>query len=223
MSHATTDNRLITQQVQIRTGSVKLNGDLSLPAKATGIVIFAHGSGSSRNSPRNQFVARTLNDFGFATLLFDLLTTNEEAVDRQTDHLRFNIPLLAERLIDATYWTKVQLDHLDVGYFGTSTGGAAALVAAAELGHLVGAVVSRGGRSDLAADALPRVTAPTLLVVGASDHTVVEQNESAYARLRCEKELKLVAGATHLFEEPGTLTEVATSAAQWFERHLIAK
>jgi len=197
-----------------------LEGDLIIPAGAQGVVLFAHGSGSTRHSPRNQFVARTIREVGVGTLLFDLLTKEEEAIDMRTRHLRFDIGLLAQRLIDATYWIKGDLDYLQVGYFGSSTGGGAALVAAAELGETVGAVVSRGGRPDLAGDALPLVKAPTLLIVGGLDYPVIEMNREAYARLRCEKELKIVPGATHLFEEPGTLEEVARLAAEWFQKHL---
>jgi pimeloyl-ACP methyl ester carboxylesterase len=197
-----------------------LEGDLIIPAGAQGVVLFAHGSGSSRHSPRNQFVARTIREVGVGTLLFDLLRKEEEAIDMRTRQLRFDIGLLAQRLIDATYWIKGDLDYLQVGYFGSSTGGGAALVAAAELGENVGAVVSRGGRPDLAGEALPRVKSPTLLIVGGLDYPVIEMNREAYARLRCEKELKIVPGATHLFEEPGTLEEVARLAAEWFQKHL---
>src|SRR2546425_9438509 len=191
-----------------------------MPDGAQGVVLFAHGSGSGRHSPRNQFVARTIREAGVGTLLFDLLTKEEEAVDVQTRHLRFDIGLLAERLVDATYWLKGDLSHLGIGFFGSSTGGGAALVAAAELGEAIGAVVSRGGRPDLAGDALPKVRCPTLLIVGGLDYPVIEMNEEALARMRCEKELKIVPGATHLFEEPGTLQEVARLAADWFGRHL---
>jgi len=197
-----------------------LQGDLIIPAGAKSVVLFAHGSGSSRHSPRNQFVARTIREAGVGTLLFDLLTPEEEAIDAQTGHLRFDIGLLAGRLIDATYWLKGDLEYLLIGYFGSSTGGGAALVAAAELGETVGAVVSRGGRPDLAGEALPLVKAPTLLIVGGLDYPVIEMNREAYARLRCEKELKIVPGATHLFEEPGTLEEVSRLAADWFQKHL---
>src|SRR6267154_67599 len=206
--------------VEIRSGAAMLQGELSIPGGAKGVVLFAHGSGSSRHSPRNQFVARTIREAGVGTLLFDLLTKAEEAVDVHTAHLRFDIGLLAERLIDATYWVKGEFDYLSVGYFGSSTGGGAALVAAAELGDSVGAVVSRGGRPDLAGDALPNVKAPTLLIVGGLDYPVIEMNKSALARMSCEKELKIVPGATHLFQEPGTLQEVARLAADWFQRHL---
>jgi dienelactone hydrolase len=186
-------------------------------------VLFAHGSGSSRHSPRNQFVARRIREAGVGTLLFDLLTREEESVDIYTRQLRFDIRLLARRLLDATDWVKREADlwHLRIGYFGASTGGGAALVAAAELGEEVGAVVSRGGRPDLAGpSALQRVNSPTLLIVGGFDEPVIKMNEEAYAWLRCEKELKIVPGATHLFEEPGTLEEVARLAAEWFQMHL---
>lgn len=208
------------QAVHIRSGNVQLEGDLSIPDDAEGVVLFAHGSGSSRHSPRNQFVARTIREAGVGTLLFDLLTGEEEAVDMHTAHLRFDIELLATRLIDATYWIKAKLDYLNVGYFGSSTGGGAALMAAAELGNTVGAIVSRGGRPDLAGNALPRVESPTLLIVGGLDYPVIEMNKAALARMRCEKELRIVPGATHLFEEPGTLEQVANWAAEWFGSYL---
>jgi putative phosphoribosyl transferase len=208
------------QNIAIPMGRNMLQGDLSIPESARGIVLFAHGSGSSRHSPRNQFVARTIRAAGVGTLLFDLLTKEEEQIDLRTAQLRFDIGLLAERLMGATEWIKQQLDRLRVGYFGSSTGGGAALVAAAQLGEEIGAVVSRGGRPDLAGDALPRVKASTLLIVGGWDHPVIKLNEYAYALLRCEKELKIIPGATHLFEEPGTLEQVAELAAVWFDRHL---
>src|SRR5437867_2658489 len=220
MSQAMKTAAVQANDVQIRSGAVQLSGDLIIPSHAQGVVLFAHGSGSSRHSPRNQFVARTIREAGVGTLLFDLLTPQEEAVDIYTRQLRFDIGLLAERLIDATYWVKGELDSIRVGYFGSSTGGGAALVAAAKLGDSVGAVVSRGGRPDLAGDALPQVKSPTLLIVGGLDYPVIEMNEAAFARLRCEKELKIVPGATHLFEEPGTLEQVSDLAAQWFRRHL---
>jgi putative phosphoribosyl transferase len=206
----------------IPSGQITLEGELNVPARATGVVLFAHGSGSSRHSPRNQFVARTIREAGIGTLLFDLLTREEEALDISTRHLRFDIGLLAKRLIDANNWLKKKADtsHLRVGYFGASTGGGAALVAAAELGEEIGAVVSRGGRPDLAGDALAKVKSPTLLIVGGLDYAVIRMNEDAYRQLRCEKELKIVPGATHLFEEPGALEEVARLAAEWFQRHL---
>jgi putative phosphoribosyl transferase len=199
-----------------------LEGELIVPVGATGVVLFVHGSGSSRHSPRNQFVARTIRGMGIGTLLFDLLTPEEEAVDVKTRHLRFDIRLLADRLVDATNWLKStpETSHMTVGYFGASTGGGAALVAAAEVGEDIGAVVSRGGRPDLAGDALPQVKSPTLLIVGELDVQVIRLNQKAYASLRCEKELVIVPEASHLFEEPGTLEEVASLAAGWFQRHL---
>jgi pimeloyl-ACP methyl ester carboxylesterase len=207
---------------QIPSGQIMLEGELSIPEGATGVVLFGHGSGSSRHSPRNQFVARTIREAGIGTLLFDLLTPEEEAVDVSTRHLRFDIGLLAERLVDATNWLKRKPDksHLRVGYFGASTGAAAALLAAAEFGEEIGAVVSRGGRPDLAGDALAQVRSPTLLIVGGLDIPVIRLNQEAFAKLRCEKELVIVPGATHLFEEPGTLEEVAGLAAEWFQSHL---
>ena len=186
------------------------------------MVFFAHGSGSSRHSPRNQFVARTLNEAGLATLLFDLLTQDEEAIDMQTRELRFNIDLLAERLVHATKWAKQQPQTRDlrIGYFGSSTGGAAALVAAVDLSQDIGAVVSRGGRPDLAGEALPKVQAATLLIVGGNDDIVIELNEQARDRMRCEVKLEVIPGATHLFEESGALEKVATLANDWFVKHL---
>ncbi|OLD54415.1 MAG: hydrolase, partial [Armatimonadetes bacterium 13_1_40CM_3_65_7] len=183
------------------------------------------GSGSSRHSPRNQFVARTLNDARLATLLFDLLTQGEEAMDMRTRKHRFNIGLLAERLVHAARWAKQQKQTRDlrVGYFGSSTGGGAALVAAAELPQDVGAVVSRGGRPDLAGDALPKVQAPTLLIVGGNDDIVIELNEMARDQMRCEVKLEILPGATHLFEEPGALEKVASLASDWFVKHIGAK
>src|SRR3989440_10657850 len=221
MSQATKTAITQTKDVHIRSGDIQLDGDLNIPEGAQGVVLFAHGSGSSRHSPRNQFVARTIRDAGVGILLFDLLTRDEEAVDMHTAHLRFDIGLLATRLIDATHWIKGELDYLNVGYFGSSTGGGAALVAAAELGETVGAVVSRGGRPDLAGDALPKVQSPTLLIVGGLDYPVIEMNKAALARMHCEKELKIIPGATHLFEEPGTLEQVADLAAEWFQRQLV--
>ena len=209
-------------EVQIPAGRIALSGNLSLPEGATALVLFAHGSGSSRHSPRNQFVARTLNDAGLATLLFDLLTQKEEAIDTQTRELRFDIHLLAERLLHATKWAKrqEQTRDLGIGYFGSSTGGAAALVAAADNPLDAGAVVSRGGRPDLAGDALPKVQAPVLLIVGGNDDIVIELNEQARDRMRCEVKLEIIPGATHLFEEPGTLEKVAKLASDWFVKHI---
>ena len=193
-----------------------------MPEGATVLVLFVHGSGSSRHSPRNQFVARKLNDAGLATLLFDLLTQEEEATDMHTREHRFNIGLLAERLVHATRWAKQQEETRDlrIGYFGSSTGGAAALAAAAEIPQDVAAVVSRGGRPDLAGDALPKVQAPTLLIVGGNDDIVIELNEMARDQMRCEVKLEIVAGATHLFEEPGALEKVAKLASDWFSLRL---
>jgi dienelactone hydrolase len=212
-------------EVQIQAGPAVLSANLTIPDGGVALVLFAHGSGSSRHSPRNQFVARTLNDAGLATLLFDLLTPEEEAIDMHTREHRFNIGLLAERLVYATRWAKQQKQTRDlrVGYFGSSTGGGAALVAAAEIPQDVGAVVSRGGRPDLAGDALPKVQAPTLLIVGGTDDIVIELNEMARDQMRCEVKLEIVAGATHLFEEPGALEKVAKLASDWFNAHLAAK
>jgi putative phosphoribosyl transferase len=207
-------------EVAIPIGSQRLTGELVTVSNA--VVIFAHGSGSSRHSPRNQYVARVLHEAGLGTLLFDLLTPGEEEAEYFTHHLRFNIELLAERLDGATEWLKTQegSDNFRIGYFGSSTGGAAALVAAAKLGDEVGAVVSRGGRPDLAVAYLPRVSAATLLIVGANDTPVIEMNEEAYKHLGCDKELRLIPGASHLFEEEGALETVARLAAEWFQRHL---
>ena len=209
-------------EVQIQVGREILPGNLTIPENAVALVLFAHGSGSSRHSPRNQFVARTLNGAGLATLLFDLLTPEEEATDMRTREHRFNIGLLADRLVHATRWARrqEQTRDLQVGYFGSSTGGAAALVAAAEIPNDVRAVVSRGGRPDLAGDALPNVQAPTLLIVGGNDDIVIELNEMARDRLRCEVKLEIVPGATHLFEESGALEKVAKLASDWFGKHI---
>jgi dienelactone hydrolase len=208
--------------VRIEAGSVLLEGNLSLPEGARGIVLFAHGSGSSRLSPRNRHVAKLLNQARLATLLVDLLSPEEEAVDLRTAQLRFNIGLLAERLVGITDWLVKEPDAqpLRIGYFGASTGAAAALVAAAERPKMVRAVVSRGGRPDLAGPALAHVEAPTLLIVGGNDLLVIELNRAALVQLRSEKRLVIVPGATHLFEEPGALDEVARLAREWFERYL---
>lgn len=204
--------------VTVPAGSVLLEGDLSVPTAAHGVVLFAHGSGSSRKSPRNRYVADLLSESCLATLLTDLLTEDEQEVDLQTAHLRFDIPLLAKRLITITEWLAQhsEVAGLPIGHFGASTGAAAALVAAAELPNVVRAVVSRGGRPDLAGAALPRVAAPTLLIVGGADHAVLDLNRKAMAKMHCEKELSIVPGASHLFEEPGTLTKVAGLARDWF-------
>jgi len=212
------------QAVHVPAGEVSLDGDLDLPDGARGIVLFAHGSGSSRLRPRNRHVARLLNEAGLATLLVDLLTPEEEAFDARTARLRFDIDLLAERLVEVTDWLgdRAETRGLRRGYFGASTGAAAALVAAAARPQVVHALVSRGGRPDLAGPALPLVRAPTLLIVGGEDVAVIELNRRALAQLRTEADLAIVPGATHLFEEPGALDEVARLARQWFERHLIA-
>jgi len=211
-------------ETQIPAGRALLSGSLTIPDNSMGLVLFAHGSGSSRHSPRNQFVARTLNGAGLGTLLFDLLTPEEEALDVHTREHRFNIDLLAERLVHATNWARQQKQARDsrIGYFGSSTGGAAALVAAAQLSRDVGAVVSRGGRPDLAGAALPKVQAPTLLIVGGNDDIVIELNEMARDQMRCEVKLEIIPGATHLFEEAGALEQVAKLASDWFVRHLAA-
>ena len=210
----------LNRVARIRAGDVELEGELKAPKAATGIVVFAHGSGSSRHSPRNQFVAQILRDAGVGTLLFDLLTRDEEIAEERTRHLRFNIGLLAERLMYASEWLAREVsDPACIGFFGASTGGGAALVAAAELGNSVRAVVSRGGRPDLAGEALPRVTAPTLLVVGGLDTQVIVLNQQAYDQLQCEKQLRIIPGASHLFEEPGALEKVARLAAKWFQQH----
>ena len=210
------------QLVQVPADSVTLEGNLTLPEESRAIVLFAHGSGSSRHSPRNRYVARVLNEAKLATLLIDLLTLHEEVVDARTAQLRFDIDLLAERLVDATDWLTQFPDtkHLRIGYFGASTGAAAALAAAAVRPDAVRAIVSRGGRPDLAGAALTSVQAPTLLIVGEHDDQVVQLNRQALTQLRCEKRLVIVPGATHLFEEPGALDEVARLARDWFQRHL---
>lgn len=211
----------IATEVKIPVGHFSLTGDLIVPEDATGVALFAHGSGSSRKSPRNQLVAGVLREAGVGTLLFDLLTPEEELLDMQTAELRFDICLLAHRLKAATNWVMndPRTNEMVIGYFGASTGGAAALVAAAELGDHVKSVVSRGGRPDMAGSALPLVTAPTLLIVGELDYPVISINRAAFDQLRCEKRLQIVPGATHLFEEPGTLAEVSLLAAEWFAKH----
>jgi len=207
--------------VQVPAGEVTLEGELNIPEGLRGFVLFAHGSGSSRHSPRNQYVGRVLQTARIGTLLLDLLTREEDDTDRRTAKLRFNIGLLAKRLRQATDWVAElpQIKDIKKGYFGASTGAAAALLVAAEL-HGTGAVVSRGGRVDLAGSALPKVKAPTLLIVGGKDSEVVALNRKAMDEMNCEKRLEVVRGATHLFEEPGTLEEVARLAREWFELHL---
>ena len=203
---------------------VELSADLRLPADTRALVIFVHGSGSGRTSPRNQYVADVLARRGLGSLLFDLLTESEQRMDNLTGELRFNIPLLARRLIHVIDWVgrNPELHALRVGLFGASTGAAAALVAAAERVNVVAAVVSRGGRTDLAGPALLKVKAPTLQIVGAQDRRVFDLNCQSRQALRCEQALEVVAGATHLFEEPGTLEEVARLAGDWFEKFLLA-
>ena len=210
--------------VVVDAGGVSLAGSLTVPDGARGVVLFAHGSGSSRHSPRNQWVAVTLNQTGFATLLMDLLTGEEERVDLVTAELRFDIPLLGERLVAATDWLAAheRTAALPFGSFGASTGAAGALIAAAERPEVTRAVVSRGGRPDLAGDALERVQAPTLLISGELDVPVIAMNRDARARMSAETKLEIVAGATHLFEEAGALEEVSRLAAAWFDRYLVS-
>jgi putative phosphoribosyl transferase len=210
------------REVRVGAGEAVLAGDLAIPTPARGVVVFAHGSGSSRHSPRNRQVAQLLQARGLATLLLDLLTPDEELADLRTGHLRFDIGLLAERVIAATDWLAAPRETRDlrVGCFGASTGGGAALVAAAERPDVIRAVVSRGGRPDLAGAALARVRAPTLLIVGSLDTPVIAMNRAALAELGDVARLEIVPGASHLFEEPGTLDVVARLAADWFERHL---
>ena len=216
---------LVPREVPISVGDTSLYGDLALPPGFQGLMLFAHGSGSGRHSARNRQVAQHLHHAGIATLLFDLLTAQEEQTDLNTREHRFDIALLTRRMQDATAWAAAQpeLQHAAIGYFGASTGSAAALLAAARLGNKIAAVVSRGGRPDLAgAVALAAVTAPTLLIVGGADHEVIELNQQALKHLRCEKSLAIVPGATHLFEESGTLEQVAQLASSWFTAHLTA-
>jgi dienelactone hydrolase len=216
------NTRFESSTVMIPVGATAIYGDLTRPDGARGIVIFAHGSGSSRHSPRNKYVASILSQSGFATLLIDLLTMDEERVDIATDAYRFNIELLAERLVIATDWVVLdsRLVGLSVGYFGASTGAAAALVAATKRKREVRTIVSRGGRPDLAADALSSVSAPILFIVGEFDRDVIELNQQADRRLQTRSEIKIVPGATHLFEEKGALEQVASLAREWFEANL---
>ena len=208
------------KQVRIPVMSATLEGDLCLGTKP-GIVLFAHGSGSSRNSPRNRYVASTLQNAGLGTLLFDLLTMDEERIDERTGQLRFDIGLLADRLAAATDWLAKRAGNAKIGYFGASTGAAAALVAAAKKQEIVRAVVSRGGRPDLAGQFLDKVRAPTLFIVGGNDRPVIGMNQEAFDKLKTkDKKIEIVAGATHLFEEPGKLQDVACLARGWFERYL---
>lgn len=208
----------IHKEIEIPVGSVKVSGELIIPEHAWGIVVFSHGSGSSRHSSRNKFVAQKLQEAGFATLLFDLLTVQED----QDYSKRFDIALLSERLTSVSAWLEKEpaTRHLNLGYFGASTGAAATLEAAAVLGNRVKAVVSRGGRPDLAAHVLPLVKSPVFLIVGGLDYEVIQLNELAFSLLKAEKELVIVKAATHLFEEPGKLEEVAQLALSWFQKHL---
>lgn len=210
------------KEVTIPIGDGHINGTLTLIPDSIALVIFAHGSGSSRFSKRNQFVADILHQEAIATFLFDLLTQKEDEIDQMTREFRFDIPLLAERLVIVTNWVKTnkKTEYLKLGYFGSSTGAAAALIAAAQLPKDIKAVVSRGGRPDLAMDYLPQVQAPTLLIVGELDYEVIKLNEDAYAQLNCTKELQIIPNATHLFQEPGTLQEAANVAMQWIEKYL---
>ena len=221
ISVAKSQNHHETEHIQL--GKVTLRGQIDVPEGATGIVLFAHGSGSSRLSPRNQLVARILRSGGLATLLFDLLSQEEEEIDMKTRHLRFDIKLLAERLMEAATWLEANphTEGLKVGFFGSSTGGAAALEAAATNPGRVHAVVSRGGRPDLAGPSLPKVKCPTLLIVGERDETVLNLNRQALARLTCVKELVTIPGASHLFEEAGALEKVAVCAVDWFKSRLV--
>jgi putative phosphoribosyl transferase len=214
--------RLREDEIRIPIPDGLLHGFLAVPPDAAGIVVFAHGSGSSRHSPRNRDVASALNDAGFATLLFDLLTEHEDAIDARTCEYRFDIPMLGERLVLATDWLRERADTaaLPVGYFGASTGAAAALTAAAERPE-TRVVVSRGGRPDLAGDALGRVQAPTLLIVGEHDEVVIALNEDARRQMKALSDMVIIPGATHLFEEPGAMDEVARHAVEWFRRHLM--
>jgi putative phosphoribosyl transferase len=220
MNRTETENRY----VQILSAGVRLEGILSSPADAKGLVLFVHGSGSSRNSPRNQYVAQTLQEAGLATLLFDLLTPEEEQVDLRTQHLRFDVHLLARRTAGVLEWTNLQpyTREFKIGLFGSSAGAAAALMAAVELPDMVEAVVSRGGRPDLANEVLSKVRAPTLLIVGSLDELVIELNEKALKQMTTgsEKKLAIVPGASHLFEEPGALEDAARLASEWFQTHL---
>lgn len=211
--------KVIQAHINLKEGTIE--GELHIPPDALGVVLFAHGSGSSRFSPRNQAVAKELRKNKLATLLIDLLTAEEDLIDQQTRALRFDIKLLSERLLKVTEWiSKESSTHdMKIGYFGSSTGAAAALIAAAHLGKKVSAVVSRGGRPDLAEPVLSKVVAPTLLIVGGYDDVVIELNEEAFLQLTCTKELVIVPKATHLFEEPGALEQVSALAARWFVRY----
>lgn len=216
------DSKIFSQSTKIKIDGLSLNGDLQIPENSNKIILFAHGSGSSRLSPRNRLVAQELNQQNFSTLLFDLLTPEEEIIDEQTRQFRFDIPLLAQRLSETTDWLLGQSEfkNFNIGYFGASTGAAAALIAAANQPKIVKAVVSRGGRPDLAGDFLSKVKAPTLLIVGGWDETVIELNKQAKAEMNCEVQLKIIPEATHLFEEPGKLEKVIQLASEWFSAKL---
>ena len=220
--HANLSGNVLKSEVKILAAKALLSGELALPKDTISIVLFVHGSGSSRHSSRNLYVASVLNAAGIGTLLFDLLTEAEEEVDRYTTHLRFDIGLLAERLIHVTRWIQgnPSTHGLNIGYFGASTGAAAALVAAAVLGKQISAIVSRGGRPDLAGDTLSEVKSPTLLIVGGFDNEVIELNRQALALLKCEKYLDIVSASSHFFEEPGKLEEVAKISSHWFKEKL---
>jgi len=211
-----------TTAIQIPVGNMRLNADLTMPERSKAIIVFAHGSGSGRHSIRNRYVAETLNGYGFATLLADLLTEEEEIIDLRTQHLRFDIPMLAERLVDIAAWTQgePQTRHLKIGLFGASTGAGAALIAAARHPENIIAVVSRGGRPDLAGDYLPEVISPVLLIVGEKDTHVLELNKQALVQLTAPARLEIVPNATHLFEEPGALEAAALLAAEWFQAYV---
>jgi putative phosphoribosyl transferase len=213
----------LDSSLQIPFAGFHLNGELLVPPDSLGVVLFAHGSGSGRFSPRNQFVARTLREHRAGTLLFDLLTEAEEEEDRFTGHLRFDIGLLSQRLLGATTWFHENHPALPIAYFGSSTGAAAALAAAAQSSVPIRAIVSRGGRPDLAGPSLPNVKAPTLLIVGGADTPVISMNEEASAQMRCARDLRIIPGASHLFEEAGALEQVAQMAAKWFQQHFQPK
>lgn len=214
--------RAATTPVRVPVGHEWLQGDLGMPSKPQGLVVFAHGSGSSRRSPRNQFVARSLEQHRLATLLIDLLTPDEETIDIRTAEFRFDIDMLAKRLVEIVDWLghRGETSSLSIGLFGASTGGGAALMAAAARPHHVKAIVSRGGRPDLAGSSLARVEVPTLLIVGGDDAPVIQMNRDAMKQMHAQVKLEIVPGATHLFEEPGTLERVAALAGDWFIRHL---
>lgn len=211
-----------TTAIQIPVGNVRLNADLTMPERSKAIIVFAHGSGSGRHSIRNRYVAETMNGYGFATLLADLLTEEEEIIDLRTQRLRFDIPMLADRLVDIAAWTQgePQTRHLKIGLFGASTGAGAALIAAARHPKNIIAVVSRGGRPDLAGDYLPEVISPVLLIVGENDLHVLDLNKQALAQLTAPARLEIVPNATHLFEEPGALEAAALLAAEWFQAYV---